>query len=418
MSSQPPDPDPHEPTADTTSFRTPHLLGGGQEEESPRVDGPLDRARQLLHSTAGVLGTRGRVGARRARYSIIPALQMTLAAVGAYTIAEQLLGHRDPLFAAIAALIALGFSREPRLRKVIEVGIGCTLGIFIGDMVLHLLGRSILTASLVLFVAIMLARFLDRSPLLAMQMGLQSLLVVLIPAPEVGVFGPFSRSMDAVVGGVVAMLVALLTPRDPRREPIRELGQVVDELTACLRETAKGIRTSESRHAWHALIRSRAMQSQLDQASDAVASARELTLYSPAYRRHRHYVRRMDRVADQLDLAVRSQRVIARRAVGAIDHAALTDGGTASISQVMEDLADATALIARAVEDPGRGYRRRTAAAQQRLADVAARLHPRDLQVSTLEGEALVLLLRPMVIDLLVATGMPHEEAVEVLPGL
>ncbi|MDO5493259.1 MAG: FUSC family protein, partial [Nesterenkonia sp.] len=322
------------------------------------------------------------------------------------------------LFAAIAALIALGFSREPRLRKVLEVGIGCTLGILIGDMVLHVLGRNLLTASLVLFVAIMLARFLDRSPLLAMQMGLQSLLVVLIPAPESGVFGPFSRSMDAVVGGVVAMLIALLTPRDPRREPIRELGRLVEELTGCLRELATGIRTSESRDAWHALIRSRAMQQQLDEASDAVASAKELTLYSPAYRRHRHYVRRMDRVADQLDLAVRSLRVVARRAVGVIDHAALSDEGSQGLAAVLDDLGDASALMAEAVQDPGRGYRRRTAAAQERLAAIAEDLHPERLSISTLEGEAMVMLLRPMVVDLLVAVGMPHEEAVEHLPHL
>lgn len=343
---------------------------------------------------------------------------MTVAGVGSFVLAERLLGHDAPLFAAIAALIALGFTKEPRLRKVVEVAIGCTLGILIGDLVLHFFGAGVLTASFVLFVSIMLARLLDSSSLLAMQMGLQALLVVLIPAPEAGIFGPFSRSVDAILGGTVAMLIALLTPKDPRREPIRELRRVVDDLTLSLRETATAIRTSESRGAWHALIRCRGIQSQIDDAEAAVTSARELTSYSPAYRRHRHYVRRMGRLTAKLDLAVRSMRVIARRSVSMVDNAALSDSAVQNLSKLLDEFADAVHMLARAVSEPGPASAQRMETAQHGLGAVASRLHPARLDVDTLEGEAVVLMLRTMIVDVMEAAGLTHEEAEEHLPNL
>lgn len=365
-----------------------------------------------------VTKNRSKAGGRRARQSLIPAAQMTVAGVGAYAVAERLMGHEAPLFAAIAALIALGFTKEPRLRKVLEVAVGCTLGILIGDMLLHLFGTGLLTGVVVLFVSIMLARLLDPGPVFAMQMGLQALLVVLIPPPDGAPFGPFTRSIDAVIGGVVAMLIALLTPKDPRREPIREIRSVVDQLTTALREVATAVRLSDSREAWHALVRSRGIQPQLDQSKAAVNSARELTQFSPAYRRHRHYVRKMARVGDQLDLAVRSLRIVSRRAASMLDHGAISSDGAAKLAKVFDELADASRMLSQAVSEPGPAYAKRMETAQEGLAAVATQLHPSRLDVDTLEGEAVVLLLRTMVLDLLESTGIDHDDAADYLPKL
>ena len=343
---------------------------------------------------------------------------MTAAGVGAYIIAEQLLGHEAPVFAAVAALIALGFSKEPRLRKVIEVAVGCTLGILVADMLVHAFGPGILTAVVVVFLSVMLARFLNPGPVLAMQMGLQSLLVVMLPAPDDSVLGPLTRSVDAVIGGSTALLITLLTPQDPRGEPIRAMRQVSTELTRSLRETAAGLRTSDSREMWHALIRSRGIQSKIDEVNQELSSTKELVLYSPAHRRHRHYVRRLEKVADKLDLAVRSLRVLTRRAISAIDEAALSDAGTETLARVTENLADAAVQLSRAVKETGPGFQRNMATAQDSFAAVARELHPQQLQIEGLQGEALVLLARTMVIDLLEATGLDHEEAVENLPDL
>lgn len=343
---------------------------------------------------------------------------MTAAGVGAYLIAEQLLGHEAPIFASVAALIAVGFSKEPRLRKVLEVAIGCTLGILLADVLLHLFGPGTLTAVVVVFLAVMLARFLDPSPVLAMQMGLQSLLVVMLPAPDESVLGPFTRSADALVGGATALLITLLIPKDPRGEPIRALHKVAAELTRALRETATGLRNSDSREAWHGLIRARGIQAQMDELADELTSSKELVVFAPTQRRHRPYVRRLEKVADKLDLAVRSLRVVNRRAVSAIDQASLSDPATATLARVTNELADGAVQLTRAVSETGPSFQLRMETARDAFAAVASELHPKRLQVEGLQGEALVLLLRTMVVDLLEATGLEHEEAVEHLPHL
>lgn len=373
---------------------------------------------QLLHSARRAASNRARAGSVRARRSVLPALQMTAAGVGAYVIAEQVLGHQTPLIAAVAALIAMGFTKEPRLRKVIEVAVGCTLGVLLADMLTLWLGSGVMSAVLAVFLAVMLARFLDPGSVFAMQMGLQALLVVMVPVPADAALGPFTRSVDAIVGGATALLITLITPKDPRGEPVRELRGIADQLTAALRDTSAALSASDSRKAWHALIRARGLQSQVDEAAKALSAAKELTGYSPAHRRHRHYIRRLDRTADKLDLAVRSLRVVSRRSVSTIDHASLSDAGTMNLADVLDDLADASAQISRAVSEAGPGFDRWMDTARNSLAAVATRMHPRRLGIDDLEGEALVLLVRTMMVDLLEAAGCEHDDAVGYLPAL
>ncbi|TLP80111.1 FUSC family protein [Nesterenkonia sphaerica] len=343
---------------------------------------------------------------------------MAVAGVAAYLISEQLLGHETPLFAAVAALIAMGFTKEPRLRKVVEVAVGCTLGVLLADMLVLGLGDGVVTALIAVFSAVMLARFLDPGSMLAMQMGLQSLLVVMVAVPPDAALGPFTRSLDAVVGGATALLITLITPKDPRGEPIRELRAVAEQFTLALRETAAALQTSDSRQAWHALIRARGLQSQVDETAKALTSAKELTSFSPAHRRHRHYVRRIEHTSDKLDLAVRSLRVMTRRAVSTIDHATLSDSGTVQLATVLEHLAEASAQLGQAARETGPGFDRWMNTARDSMAAVATRLHPRRLDIHDLEGEALVLLARTMVVDLLEATGCDHDEALTYLPDL
>lgn len=374
--------------------------------------------KHLLGSARRALTHRLRTGAVRARHSVLPAAQMTAAGLGAYIISEQLLGHETPLFAAVAALIAMGFTQEPRLRKVVEVAVGCTLGVFLADMLVHGLGAGVHTAVPAVFLAVLLARLLDPSPLLAMQMGLQALIVVMVPVPAEAALGPFTRSLDAVVGGGVALLITVITPKDPRGEPVRELKTVAEGLTSSLSELSAALRSSDSRQAWHALIRARGLQTQIDETTKALTAAKELTRFSPAHRRHRHYVRKLERVADKLDLAVRSLRVTARRTVSTIDHAALSDAGTESLAAAVQELADASVQLSRAVGESGPSFDRSMKVARDSLASVATTLHPAQLNIEDLEGEALVLLIRTMVVDLLEATGADHEEAVAYFPDL
>ncbi|MHA7190310.1 FUSC family protein [Arthrobacter sp. MDT2-16] len=372
--------------------------------------------RQGLSATLAFLRKRSRIGFRRSSNSVIPALQMTVCAVGAYAFAEQILGHNGPLFAATSSMISLGFSRDPRLRRVLEVAIGCTLGISVGDLLLTFFGTGLWQAAAVLFISILLARFLDSGTIFTTQLGLQSLLVVLLPAPE---GGPFTRSVDAIVGGLFALVITVLLPRDPRREPRTNVRGLLGELSGVIRDSASALRQSDSTLAWHALVRARNCQSQLDTLTGSMKAAREVARISPAYRRHRDEIGSLGSAIESIDLAIRNSRVFSRRLTSAINHAALTDEAIESLSQSLEDTADAVDALSRGLSARDPAERRlNLRRAREELAAVATDLHPDSLNISRLEGEGLVLLLRPLVVDLLEATGLTHEDAADYLPRL
>nr|WP_305996098.1 FUSC family protein [Arthrobacter sp. YJM1] len=341
---------------------------------------------------------------------------MTLCAVAAYSFSEFVLGHVGPLFAATSSLIALGFARGTKLRRVLEVGIGCTLGIVVGELLRLWLGSGIWQAAIVLLFSILLARFLDSGVIFVTQLGLQSVLVVLLPVPP---GGPFTRSMDAVVGGTFALLVAFLTPRDPREEPRVELRALMQQTAEVLRECGKALMESDSTLAWHALVRARNCQPQLDALRLTLRASDEVTTMSPLYRRHRSEVSQLGDAVEFLDLALRNCRVFARRLTSAINHAALSDDATHSIAEVLLETADAVDVMAIGYAgDDGRGRDSALRSARHDLAALSTRLHPRLLGVNRLEGETVVMLFRPLMVDLLETAGVEASEARDYLPDL
>jgi uncharacterized membrane protein YgaE (UPF0421/DUF939 family) len=369
-----------------------------------------------LTEARSFLRKRGRAGYSRSKSSFMPALRMTFCAVAAYVVAEQVLGHQAPLFAATSSIIALGFAKGPRVRKVLEVAIGCTLGIAVGDLLLHFLGPGIWQAALVLLVSILLARFLDSGSIFTTQMALQSVLVVLLPAPT---GGPFTRSLDAIIGGAFALVVTMLIPGDPRSEPRSHLQKLLDELSGVLRECSDALAKSDPTKAWHALVRARASQPLIDDVRGSFSSAREVARISPAYRRHRDEVGDLQDSAEMADLAMRNSRVFSRRLTSVINHAAMTDEAIEAFSEVLQETADAVEILAEGLSDRDPGAReRRLSGARNDLAAIATRLHPKHLGIATMEGEGLILVFRPLMVDLLEAAGLSHDDAASYLPKL
>ncbi|MCM3688014.1 FUSC family protein [Kocuria rosea] len=374
---------------------------------------PAHRAR----AAARAVGARIRVGLTRARSGLLQSFQMTVASVGAYLIAEHLLGHTGPIFAATAALVSLGFAKGGlRYRRVLEVSIGCTLGIAVGDTLIHVLGTGVWQAAVVLMTSILLSRFLDNGTIFSTQMGLQSVLVVLLPPSADGVF---ARSTDAVVGGACALAMAYFVPADPRREPREDLRNLVAEFASVLREAGRAVEDYDSTEAWHALVRARQTQPLVDSVTTGLTAALEIAQASPLYRGRRDEVEAIKDSAHYLDLAVRNVRVLARRLASVINHVTLSDEAVASLADALDDLADAVTTLGSALAVASAGSRESyLRQARNELSSVAARLHPRTMGVRTMEGETLVLDMRPMVVDLLEAAGMSHEEAVSQLPRL
>jgi hypothetical protein len=148
-------------------------------------------------------------------------------------------------------------------------------------------------------------------------------------------------------------------------------------------------------------------------------AAQEVARISPAYRRHRDELGSLRSAVESIDLAIRNSRVFSRRLTSAINHAALTDEAIESLGQSLEDTADAVDALSRALSAGDSAERRlNLRQARNELAAVATDLHPETLDIGGLEGEGLVLLLRPLVVDLLEATGLSHEDAAGYLPRL
>lgn len=370
-----------------------------------------------LQGALDELSLRTREGWHRMSSGIFQALQMTVAAVAGFAIATHVLGHTDPIFAATAGLVSLGYDKGGvRYRRVLEVAVGCTLGIVVGDLLIHVLGQGMWQAAVVMFISLLLARFLDHGGIFTTQMALQSVLVVLLPPSVDGVFG---RSLDAVVGGLCALVLAYLIPSDPRREPRQDVRALIAAFSEMLAECSRAVATDNSKLAWHALVRGRQTQPLVDSVRSALKSSREISFVSPLYRRHRREIADLSAYTYHLDLAVRNSRMLARRLASVLDRVELSDEAVESLTHILADLSHALVSIGNALAvnhvPSRRSYLRQ---ARNELVDVAGRLDPHAMGVRTMEGEALVLLIRPMVVDLMGATGIAHRDATKYLPAL
>ncbi|RKW69616.1 FUSC family protein [Galactobacter caseinivorans] len=371
-------------------------------------------ARASLTSTRSVIAARSRAGVTRVRVSLPKIVLATVGSVFSYWFAEVVLRHPGPLFAATSALISLNFASTSYVRRTLEVAVGCTLGIAVGDVLLTLFGTGLWQAALVVFVSLALSRFLDSGVVFSMQFGLQSLLVVLLPAPA---GGPFTRSLDAIVGGVVALLLVILWPKDPRRQPSRELAALLQQTGGVLRDLSAALVADDSASAWHCLVQARNTQPLVDAAASELAAASEMTRLSPAARRHRGDIDRLALMEVQVDLAVRNVRSLSRRIASLMSHHVLSVAEREDLAETLDGLADAVATLAASVTTTSSsGHDHLTAQARDRLTEVAGSLDPAKLGGGDPQVAGVVMMLRPLCVDLLEAAGVRHDDAVEYLP--
>lgn len=355
-----------------------------------------------------LLRARVRQGWARVAASWFPILQASVAGAVAFAIAHFWLGHPYPFFAPVSAWIALGFSMDRSVRRVAELAVGVAIGVGLGEVVALVIGQGALQVGLVLFVAALLARFLDRGHMLTTQAGVQAIVIVSLPAAA---GGPFGRWVDAAIGGAVALAVALLTPSDPRRHP-RALGRsALDELAGVLHGLAQGLDERSVAAVEDALVRGRASQPSLDEWSERSASARDLARVSPASRRFADELAGHVTRAVLADRAMRNARVLARRALAVVQADVPHDASALAVQ--VERTAAAVDELAAAVgagRDPDR--------ARTHLLVVARDLDPFALAADDWQVQSLVLLHRSLAVDLLEAAGVAPGDARAVLPEI
>lgn len=354
-----------------------------------------------------VARARVRQGWARVHRAALPVLLASVAAGAAWAVAHYGLGHPFPFFAPVSAWVALGFTADRDLRHVAELAVGVALGVLLGDLLVHAIGTGAVQIAVVLAVVALVARFMDRGGLLAIQAGVQAIVIVSLPAAQSG--GPVGRWLDAVVGGVVALGVAALSPQDPRRRVRSIAEEGMTEIADVLRYLAAGLGQGRLADSEEALARGRASQPVLDLWRSAAASARQSSRVSPAFRRHGAELGDLEAAAVLADRAMRNARVLARRSQVVVQEG----HQAAALGEVVAEVALCTVDLAAAF---GSGADR--VAARARLAGVTARADPWRLAPDDWQVQSLVLLLRSLVVDLQEVAGAEPGEARSHLPEM
>lgn len=333
-------------------------------------------------------------------------LQASVAAAVAWFIATAVLGHVEPFFAPAAAIIALGASYGTRLRRLLEVIAGVTIGVGVGDLLVSFIGTGVWQVAMVVLVAMAVAVLLDAGNLIVIQAGVQAAIVsTLLPGVGDGV----DRWVDALVGGAVALAVAVVAPVGPLRRPRRLASEVLAGVAAVLREAAVSARTMDAALALRALAAARGTEGPLAELRSASKDGMDALRLSPLHRRDRTNVRTVAAMAGPLDLAVRNVRVLVRRVAVAVQREAPLP---VSHVELVEELAGIVQELVTRFDDPtGR------AELQTALVDLGERTSHVVL-TGSVSATAVLAQTRSVVADLLRLTGLSSADALALVPRM
>ena len=344
---------------------------------------------------------------RRAIESLAPILQIVLGATAGYSIAFYGLGHAVPLLAVTVTITALGFSRDARPRRVLETAVGMITGIALSEGMLQLFGHGVWQIALTLLVCLLSARFISGSATFALTVGLQAMLVQILPEPDGGVF---VRSIDGIVGGVTALVITAVIPRDPRGLARLDANKLFDIFLEAVDSLKLATRDVDIQVADETLRKVRRTQPLVDNWRMSLDSAISIARISPFLRKYRDELRGQVRLMRGMDLATRNLRVVVRR----IDFLLRDRQPRPYLADLFEQIGDATRVLARSVQEP-----EVLDDAQEMLVEIIHQLDPKKHGIADQIREASVLLLlRPLLVDLLCASGMSEEDARAELPAV
>jgi uncharacterized membrane protein YgaE (UPF0421/DUF939 family) len=373
------------------------MVGNGHEESMSRPVSPIswDQAAE-----------RSKSALRRRRESLVaaarPIVHTAVAASGAWLVAREVLGHPRPFFAPVAAVITLGLAVGRRRRRAIEMAIGVAVGIGVADALVMAIGTGTLQIAIVVAIAMTAALLVGGGPLIASQAATSAVLVATLQAPGSGF--SFERSLDALTGATVALLVAtVILPVDPVDVVRRAIGPVLDRLAGALDSVGAGLEARHLDTAEEALLLARAIEPDLVNLREALVAARESVRLSLRPRRTRVRLERYATLAAQVELAVYNVRVLARGAARAIS---LGDATPPALPQAVHSLAYSVRALDHAFED-GDAFDRGSKAALE-----AAGLANHVLQeTGNMSALHLVGQVRSTAVDLLRGLGVDYGDA-------
>jgi uncharacterized membrane protein YgaE (UPF0421/DUF939 family) len=247
----------------------------------------------------------------RLRARAWPILQTAVAAVAAWYLAKLLVSEAQPVFASIAAVIALGATYGQRPERAVELIGGVVLGIGVADLLVAAIGSGPLQLGLLVVLAMSVAVVLGGGPVLVTEAAVSAILIVLIEPANAGF--PPTRLIEALAGGGVALAIsALAFPLNPILLVARSTQAIFADLGRTLEEVASALEERDGARAQAALQAARNIDEGVRELEESLSLGRETARFSPGRRSSRDEIERYARGIRHIDYAVRNTRVLAR----------------------------------------------------------------------------------------------------------
>lgn len=353
---------------------------------------------------------RAAASLRRLQVSALPVLQCGMAAGIAWFVATTLVGHPRPFFAPVAAVVSLGLSLGARLRRSVELVCGVTVGIGVGDLLISVIGTGTWQITLVVTLAMASAVLIGSGPIFSMQAGTSAVLVATLLPP--GDAGGIDRMIDALVGGVVGVLVVAVAPTHPVRRARRDAAGILATASEVLQLVADGLVANDPKPIVAALRKARDTQSAIDSLRSNLLGGKEISRISPLYWGSRDRLARLTATADPIDNAMRNIRVLARRSLSLVHDDEILDPRL--VDQV-EKLAQALDVLRRMILTE-QGEQPDQAEAARVLRTVSSGMSPELVAHAGISATVVFAQIRSLLVDLLQVAGLGRISAIATLP--
>lgn len=351
---------------------------------------------------------RLRQGLHRLRSNWLYVIQAGVAAGLSYLLGK-VLGHDQPFFAPMAAVIVLSTTGGERFRRSIELVIGVSLGVGLGDLLIATVGTGPWQIAVAVMASIALATVIDRGVLLANQAAFAAVLVATILPP--GTSGGTNRMVDAFIGGMVGLAVMALVPESPLRSGRREISKILGITAHVLTQVEQAAARADADAIVEALREARGTQGQINTMIAAANTGKENLNVSPLLWNQRHRIQSLIRILNPVDNVIRNTRVLARHArhLAEIEH-------TPSGEQLL--LLQRIAAVAQRLSDLYNGQGSESAEIPiliKELKEIGARAG-RDVALDqALPAQVMLGQTRALIVDLLQVCGLSRDSAMEAL---
>lgn len=244
---------------------------------------------------------------------MLPAVaQCGAAALVAWWLAGSVLGHRQPVFAATAAVIYLAGGTGERARQAVDLVAGVLAGVLVGEVIRHWgPGSVLLQVGLAVVLGMAVATVLDPRRLAYIQGASSALFVLVLPPLQ----DPAARFLDAAIGGGLGLLGSqlLFTP-DPVALVTTAARRVLGSTAAALERSAEALRRCDPESARAAVELARNARSDVSDLAQQRNIAHHIQIRTARGRYRAARIRAVEQRMGDLDLLVAATLLLTREA--------------------------------------------------------------------------------------------------------